>query len=781
MAATLGRVTLAAAGHCALLWALSSPFSERHVITADSPDPSTTHYLKVLPSRAEQLQKLRTTLEFDILVLGGGSMACGVALDAATRGLTVALCDIEDFGAGASTRGNKFLPATARGYNEPLVPFHLKLFKGNHQAIEERQAILNSAPHLCHAVHVVMPLYNWRKALSVWFYFKTHWYVFKRPSLNENYWLSSAKTQEIFPLLRKDRLVGSVVFREATIDDIRMNVALALTAARHGAVVANHVGTNRFLKDKAGRLRGAILKDSLTGETWSVRAKCVINATGHGADFLRQVDTQAAKAICSPVLSTFIVLPYHFGHSTLAILTASDKGTLCAMPFQEQCLISGSHKKFDFTQDAKPTHEAVSKLLREWNEQLDINTAMPRLNDVLSTWTSVASVQESATGREKPVIEVSQSGLVTVTGGAWTWYRLLAERTLDTALAHSDELPPSLPCCTKTLKLEGAANWSPALYVQLLQKYRLEADVAKHLVDYYGDQAALLARMAANSSKGSRSLNPGERLLPRLSYIEAEVRHAVRHEYACTAVDVLARRLGVAYVDANAAECMLPRVVDIMGAELGWTAAERERQTQQATRFLEMQMGLAVCRPHRHAPVLKLNSNEFGRLVRLFQYLDTNQTGWVSLRRLRKHILSEEFRPESCMRIMMRRLVDIAIAADSEAYLHNEHYVPQLYRASVDSGSTKGTEAFTEKVEALSKALQLNADTLGEILDEMEGATSGGMELGDFLLFMNNLKNCQRAQQKGVANRDPHMTDLVELQDRDNATTTSSEPTIYTV
>ncbi|KAK8783670.1 hypothetical protein V5799_009961 [Amblyomma americanum] len=210
---------------------------------------------------AEQLEKLRTTLEFDILVLGGGAIACGVALDAATRGLRVALCDIE--------------------------------------AIEERQAIFAAAPHLCHSVFVVMPLYDWRKALSVWFYFKTHWYIFSKPNLNENYWLSSTKMQELFPLLRKEGLVGAMVFREATINDIRMNVALALTAARHGAVVANHVGAKRFLKDKSGRLRGAVLRDTLTGDVWPVRAKCVVNATGSGADLLRQVWAPSTKK-CIP-------------------------------------------------------------------------------------------------------------------------------------------------------------------------------------------------------------------------------------------------------------------------------------------------------------------------------------------------------------------------------------------------------------------------------------------------------------------------------------------------
>lgn len=778
-----GRIALAAAGHCGLLWALSIPLIGPAPATPQRPPDLAdggVPYLKILPTRDEQLHKLRTTLEFDILVLGGGAIACGVALDAATRGLHVALCDIEDFGAGASTRGSKLLPATARGYSEPLVPFHLKLFKGNNQAIEERKAIYHSAPHLCHSVSVVMPLYDWRKALSMWFYFKTHWYVFSKPSLNETYWLSSIKTQELLPLLRKDKLVGSVVFHEATIDDIRMNVALALTAARYGAVVANHVGCYRFLKDKPGRLRGVVLHDTLTGEKWPVRAKCVINATGQNADFLRQADNQGCSAIGNPVVSTYMVLPWHFGHKTSAILAATEDDILIAMPYQGQCLVSGSHKKLDFTYTGKPTHEAVSKLLREWNEQLDMHTVTARLNEVLSTWTSVVSVQESATGREKPVIEVSQSGMVSCTGGAWTWYRLLAERVVDTALAHCEDLQPSLPCSTKTIKLEGAANWSPALYVQLLQKYRLEADVAKHLVDYYGDQARLLARMAANSRKSTRSVNPGNRLLPRLSFIEAEVRHAVRQEYACTAVDVLARRLGVTYADAYAAECMLPRVVDIMAAELGWTAAERERQMQQATHFLEEHMGLDLCRPHRHAPELRLDPNEFGRFVRLFQYLDQRQSGTVSLRRLRPHILKETFRHESWLRVVTRRIVDIAIAADSEAYLHNDYYVPPLYRASVDSGSTKGTEAFTEKVEALSKALQLNRDTLSEILDEMESATSGSMELGDFLLFMNNLKVCLRAQHR-ASKRVTNIPEVVELRSSDVFASLPNAPTVYTM
>ncbi|KAL3221658.1 hypothetical protein MRX96_029284 [Rhipicephalus microplus] len=374
--------------------------------------------------------------------------------------------------------------------------------------------------------------------------------------------------------------------------------------------------------------------------------------------------------------------------------------------------------------------------------------------------------------------------MVSCTGGAWTWYRLLAERVVDTALANCEELQPSLPCSTKTIKLEGAANWSPALYVKLLQKYRLEADVAKHLVDYYGDQAQLLARMAANSRKSTRSVNPGNRLLPRLSFIEAEVRHAVRQEYACTAVDVLARRLGVTYADAYAAECMLPRVLDIMAAELGWTPAERERQMQQATHFLEEGHG------SRPVPTTQARARAPAgpqRVCATRAPLPSTSTrhrschnGAVSLRRLRPHILKEQFRHESWLRVMSRRIVDIAIAPDSEAYLHNDYYVPPLYRPSVDSGSTRGTEAFTEKVEALSKALQLNQQTLSEILDEMESATSGSMELGDFLLFMNNLKVCLHAQLR-ASKKDPNIPELVELRGSDVYTSLPNAPKVYTM
>ncbi|CAN7941496.1 unnamed protein product, partial [Ixodes pacificus] len=147
---------------------------------------------------------------------------------------------------------------------------------------------------------------------------------------------------------------------------------------------------------------------------------------------------------------------------------------LVAMPHRGQTLVNGLHKRLDSLLDTLPSTEAVTELLRDWNKQLDSNTASARL------------------------CEVSPSGLVSIMGGTWTWYRLLTERAVDAAIASCDDKLSALPCSTKNMRLEGAAHWSPTLY-------------AMHL-----------ARMAANACKGARSFNHGERLLPRLPYVEAE-------------------------------------------------------------------------------------------------------------------------------------------------------------------------------------------------------------------------------------------------------------------
>lgn len=746
----IARIGATAAAAGTVLYILANPTSAPVTASEGTPSPPAFVYKK-LPTRKEQIHRLRETEQFDVLIIGGGAIACGIAVDAAARGLSTALVDIGDFGYGASTRGTKLLPATPRGYQEPLVPFHMKLFRGNTTVIEERSAMFHNAPHLCYRVPLMIPVYDWKKALFMWIYFKTHWYVFRDPPLSRTQWVNKFQAVQTFPLLKKENLRGGIIIHDAMIDDIRMNITLVITAARLGATAVNHVGVCQFLKDKDDRTIGVVVRDQLTGSMWPVNAKCVVNATGHNADTLRSMESTASQPITNNILSTYIVLPRYFGHSNTGFILKkprdSSEGIILSMPFRIGSLIAGWHRKLEPTDSRAPKVKDISGLLGQWNEATDNTLAAAHISEVLAAWNTVTSVQVSGFGREKPVIDVSPGGMVSIAGGSWTDYRRLSQEVVDTVIANYPELSPKAPCTTKTLQLEGAAGWSPTLYIELVQKHGLEADVARHLTDFYGDHSHQIALWAANAWKGKSTPYPGERLVPGLPYIETEVRHAVHHEYAMTAIDVLARRLGVAFADAHAAERMLPRVVEIMAAELGWSRKVRQLQYQMALKFLEEDMGLLVCRPHRHKLVIELDYDEVTRLVQLFSFLDKGRSGFVSLQTLRPYILQERFHPDSVLAMVSRQLLGITIADDPATHIRSNYYIPELYRPSVQGGSTKGIEIYGERVWELSKTGSLNPKTLAVILDEMKHATSGSMELGDFLYFMNNLKASLRRQQ----------------------------------
>ena len=180
-----------------------------------------------------------------------------------------------------------------------------------------------------------------------------------------------------------------------------------------------------------------------------------------------------------------------------------------------------------------------------------------------------------------------------IIGGKWTTYRQMAEETIDTAI-KSFNLSPSIDHCpTRKIRLVGAEYWSETLYINLVQQFGIDTDVAKHLCESYGDRAYLVASTAEVT--GRRWPVRGTRIADNYPYIESEIRYAVREEYAQTAVDVLARRLRLAFLNAQASLDALPRVIDIMAQELKWDTRRREREWRDGVDFL-LGMGLPASR-----------------------------------------------------------------------------------------------------------------------------------------------------------------------------------------
>lgn len=222
---------------------------------------------------------------------------------------------------------------------------------------------------------------------------------------------------------------------------------------------------------------------------------------------------------------------------------------------------------------------------------LDINV---RRGDVLSAWSGIRPLVRDPSAKSTEglvrnhMINVSENQLITIAGGKWTTYRAMAEETVDKAIEIFN-LKPKNKCVTESLKLIGAHGYSSNMFIKLIQHFGLETEVAKHLAANYGDRAWGVVAYAEVT--GQRWPLFGKKLSPCYPYLEAEVRYAVNNEYAFTAVDVLARRTRLSFLNSHAAKEALPRVISIMSAELGWDHARQRKEYDDSLKFLAT-MGL---------------------------------------------------------------------------------------------------------------------------------------------------------------------------------------------
>ncbi|KAH9912848.1 uncharacterized protein BXZ73DRAFT_107184 [Epithele typhae] len=353
-------------------------------------------------------------------------------------------------------------------------------------------------------------------------------------------------------------------------------MALIMTAVKEGAVVANHVQVTSLDK-KDGKLSGAKVRDVLTGKEFNVSAKGIVNATGPFSDSLLTMDNPDHKPIVQPSSGTHITLPNYYSPRTMGLLDpATSDGTT------------------DTPAEVSTAPRAQEEEIRWILEECMVRTAPARAQSQRGEHEGLV---------RNHMIHVSESGLLTIAGGKWTTYRAMAEETVDKAIeVFNLKDRTKRGCVTEHLRLIGSDGWSRNMFIGLVQRYGLETEVAKHLSDNYGDCAWTLLSLAQPTGK-AWPLH-GIRLYPTYPFIEAEVRYACRYEYAETAIDVIARRCRLSFLNAQAALDALPRVVEIMAEERRWPRARVQAELAAATEFLGS-MGLmpgAQPRPISDAP-----------------------------------------------------------------------------------------------------------------------------------------------------------------------------------
>lgn len=550
---------------------------------------------------------------FDLLVIGAGATGAGIALDAVTRGLKVAVVERDDFSSGTSSKSTKLVHGGVRYLEKAFWELDYNQYALVKEALRERKYFLTTAPHLSSWLPIMLPLDKWWKAPYFWIGTKAYDFLAGSEGIESSYFLTKSKALDAFPMLESTNLVGALVYYDGEHNDSRMNVSIGMTAALYGATVVNHMEVTGLEKDANGRLCGAKVRDLISekngkkADEFTIKAKSIINATGPFTDGIRQLDEPGVKDIVAPSSGVHVVLPGYYSPQKMGLIDpkTSDGRVIFFLPWQGNTIAGTTDAPTEISFNPIPGEEEIDWILSEIRHYLspDINV---RRGDVLAAWSGIRPLVKDPNAKNTEslvrnhLISTSASGLMTCAGGKWTTYRQMAKECVDEAIKEfklqTKPFPNALrisgteeindgaildgTCQTHQVKLIGAHGFSKTLFINLIQHFGVETDVAKHLAESYGDRAWTVAALSQPTEK--RFPARGERLNPLYPYIDGEVRYAVRHEYAQTAIDVLARRTRLAFLNAQGALEALPKVIDIMTGELKWDAKRQDLEWKES-------------------------------------------------------------------------------------------------------------------------------------------------------------------------------------------------------
>ena len=326
-----------------------------------------------LMKRDDFLPRLKTGETFDILVIGGGATGCGIALDAASRGLRVGLVEKNDFSEGTSSRSTKLLHGGVRYLEMAMKHLDTGQYHLVRDALKERGILLRLAPHLSNTLPLVTPLSKWVEVPYILSGLKLYDVLAGSAGIGNSRLISREKALKRFPMLHAAGLKAGVLYYDGQFNDARMAVCIALTAAQHGAVIANHVCVTDLIKE-SGKTTGVWVSDSISGELWEVRARAVINATGPFTDKVRLMDDPASRPMLEVSSGIHILLDRRFAppDTGLLIPKTEDGRVLFVLPWEGHALVGTTDEPARVEEHPCPSEGEISFLLRHICRYFDL-------------------------------------------------------------------------------------------------------------------------------------------------------------------------------------------------------------------------------------------------------------------------------------------------------------------------------------------------------------------------------------------------------------------------
>jgi glycerol-3-phosphate dehydrogenase len=538
-----------------------------------------TRSAKLGPDERRSAIEALKAKDLDILVIGGGIVGTGCALDAVTRGLRVGMVEARDWASGTSSRSSKLVHGGIR-YLEQLD------FRLVREALTERGLLLQRiAPHLVKPVRFLYPLNTplverAYVGAGMLLYDAFSYTGGRPPGVPHHRHLSKAQVRRAIPGLASDALIGGITYYDAQVDDARYVASLARTASFYGAHVASRVRVEGFIK-VGERVVGVRAHDLETDERFEIHAKQVVNATGVWTDDTQAMVGERGQFKVRASKGVHLVVPRDRFQSTMGLLLRTEKSVLFVIPWGRHWLIGTTDTDWDLDK-AHPAATAadIDYLLEHVNKVLSVKLTRDDVEGVYAGLRPLLAGESEETSKlsREHLVGHSVPGLVVIAGGKWTTYRIMAKDAIDAAVSSLDgKVPPSV---TQDIGLLGAEGYQAAWNkrAKIARAFGVHKVRIEHLLNRYGVLTDELLDLIRERPELGNPL-PGAD-----DYLEAEVVYAATHEGALHLEDVLARRTRISIEAWDRGVSAAPVAARLMAEALGWSS---EQETNEVGNYLK--------------------------------------------------------------------------------------------------------------------------------------------------------------------------------------------------
>ena len=479
---------------------------------------------------------------WDIVIIGGGATGLGAALEAVTRGYKTLLLEQHDFSKGTSSRSTKLIHGGVRYLQQGNISLVF-------EALHERGILKQNAPHLVHNQSFIVPIYDCWDGPFYGVGLKVYDLLAGKLGLGKSKMLSKEETIEKIKNLEIKKLLGGVIYYDGQFDDSRLAINLVQTINENNGVAINYVEVTSLIKTN-NMISGIIVIDKKSNKEYKINSRAVVNATGIFANNLIKLDDNNEENIVTLSQGTHLVLDKKFLNSDSAIMVPStdDGRVLFAVPWYNKVIIGTTDTKVDRPLlEPIPQEEEMEFILNHARKYMSYD---PDLGDVRSVFSGIRPLAKSTKGKNTSaisrdhLIQISKSGLVTVTGGKWTTYRKMGEDVINQAvLVAGLEEKPSI---TKSFRIHG---------------WLKNVDRTDPLY-FYGSDGIQIRKMKSDD------MNLAQRVSEKFSYCMAEIIWILKNEMVVNLEDLMARRTRMLFLDSDEAINVAPNLIKVMAKEL---------------------------------------------------------------------------------------------------------------------------------------------------------------------------------------------------------------------